>query len=862
MLEKTETNFTQRYTPPNCNSVLAYHLSERRFVYFCEVLRTDEMLDYCYMMVDIDNQKFDQRCFGTHSQGDSQQVMLLNDDDYTYFFYLEFGTVKAYFRAWSFKETPYQFAAGNKDVLNFNAYFLENELDDQGNAGKRIAINLVKQTSFSVVEANLTHTKTFGVLVPRESSDPKSCFCDLKYNTIYSNKGDIILFDEDTRSEISLYRTSEDMAFDTMLCLDRLRAIVFWNGRSEGTKYYIIIRSHPNLKAMRNQRQALFQSSGLPAKIEGMNYYVEESFLYLIDVKTGPLMVNLERPTTVIQWDITPENKLKLFLGDPSNALVHVERQLTFELLPEKAESVFNELYSANKNSYGEWNITYQPLQGNPRGHFWKIEVKGDLIATGKTKITHRFDQFQISEEDDDPTVGDGPNGMNFNAYAHYELFDCYINSTALVITKPITHEVLDSFNIAGLSIVDMLAVGKRQPDNRFWILLKENVVGSFALRFLSFTLNPDVEEEPEISDRIVSDLDPTNKDFKGYSASNVPVISYMDLVHHSSLTVMVESCDPLIIFTDDFVEYYELMGTEEDSSDPNVYLLYAKSDSESMILKKIDTKNCKVSNMILVGSATQAKYFTTGSCQVVKAKIPYFTCVFAGSKVIWYDLVIDFDTSEATLKLVAEYYPYKNMRAEQVVINNDPKEGFFAIRGTRINHHMPHDRGGVLFYQRPGKVVNKYGQGGLLDIDMINLGIGSDYVIALSSNQTVIIDGDDTVLFYQVEEPTLEAHSLVEKEKRQKLQVYIYGHSVKGLTLQEEPEKESPKRTAHYSTRTIVIVGLVIITTVILIAIAVVTWVRKTTYDADDPDQPYRKPADLDINQSNKTSFMKDDLL
>lgn len=864
LLCKSETNFSGRYTPPNCQKVLAYHLSERRFVYFCEVLRTDEMLDYCYMMVDIDNQKFNQRCFGTHAAGDNQQVMLLNDDDYTYFFYLEFGTVKGYFRAWTFKQNPFQFTAGQQDVMSFNSFFLENEIDDQGVSQRRIAIGLVRRTSYSVAEANMTHIKTFGVPVPRLKDDPASCFCDLKYNTIYSRKGDIVLFDEDHKTELTLYSDSEDLRFDTMLCLDRLRAVVFWTGKNTLTKYYLIIRSHPDLRKMRNQRQALFQSSSLPLKIHGMNFYVEESYLYLIDVKRGPLMVNLEKPNIIVQWtDDSPENKLQLFLGDPSNPLAQANTTLTLELLTEKAEYVFNNLYAANKNADGEWNITYHPLQGETKGHFWKIEVKGDLDATGKTKITHRFDQFLIAEPDDDPTIGDGPNGMNFNAYSHYELFDCYINSTALVLTKPISQEVLGSFNITGLSIVDMLAVGKRAAKDNYWILLKENVVGSFALRFLTFTMNGE-EEDPtaDISDRIVSDLDPTNKDFKAYSASNVPVIGYMDLIHHSSLTVMVESCDPLIVFADMFVEYYELVGTQEDSSDSNVYLLYARSDLENLVLKKIDTKNCKVQDLILSGASGQAKYFTTATCQVAKGQLPHFTCVLAGTKVVWFDLVINPETLEASLKAVQEYYPYKNLRAEQVVLNNDPKDGFFAIRGTRLNHHLPHDRGGVMYFHRPSKNTNKYGQGGLLDIDMITLGIGSDYTIALSDNRTLIVDGDDTVLFYRLQDPALEAHSLVDREKKQKLQVYVYGHSVKGLALEEEPEKEAPKRSPHYSRKTVIIAGVAILTALVLLAVSVVAWVRKTAYDSGEPDQPYRKPLEPDLHASNKTSFMRDDLL
>jgi hypothetical protein len=324
------------------------------------------------------------------------------------------------------------------------------------------------------------------------------------------------------------------------------------------------------------------------------------------------------------------------------------------------------------------------------------------------------------------------------------------------------------------------------------------------AVTFTFYASNGTIEG-PLVRSQLRHDLDSSDEDFTAEWTNGFLAYGYIRTTRNDTLEIYAPSCSndkPMI--SDNYVENFELM-THSDSPKlmASILTIYWRNDQSHLTMKRIDRNTCEVKTINILNEPVSAIYFRKGDCRKANAASMSFECLMAGTKIAWLTFTISDDLNSATVKLQGEYFPYMNMLINQVFVNPAANPPYFLITGRRPNHLHLHDGGGILYYEKNVK----FSRGGLLDMDLVDSGISDNFKIQVSKNGTLIVNGNENVLFYNLHEPVLKGHSLVEKEKRHQLKLLVFAWDMFNLGLEQVAMPPEPGRKSSRSSTTVYII-------------------------------------------------------
>lgn len=810
-----EENFNATIEDIDCQHLLSYSLTEEKLSFMCDnSIKRDPLQkkQYCYHMIDFYNKKYYDNCFGRHQLPGQTKIIMNNY--YTYFLANEEGTLKGVYRDWNFTDTEVIDLKSN-DVSSFGAtYTINNYKPD---SVPDIQISIAFHTHYGVVslnQGNLVREYISNTLPRTEDINP--AICSMKSVDVYSRQGQIVITDS-TREEYALFGSQlsddiklTDLKFETMFCVNPLVTIIFWTNDSisSNTRYYTVLRDDSLVHRSRYSRSMLYIAEGLPTDLGDSSFYVDEGILYLTgNAKLGPITLNLRIPNVYLKWTKELDTKLPLTLKDQAEPSNYLNYDMTFLPIDTIQQMQFNTRYDASKMN-AEWNITYKPLNESSEGHFWKVEPNGTEKILAKFENTHRFMTIDIQD------IKEGEK-IKYKAYLNSDLYDIRMNRTTIVFFEPLTNEEICKFPLKN-DVVSIVSVDSIL-NNIHTIVYRDNLLGSHSLKQISYVYKDGNMSEVSEAMLLTKGLDSTDEQFKAIWVDGRLVTTYIRATRNDSMVILAPNCsNDRSLYIDQYVENHEVLYNPNSSKLKYFFgVLYWRNDMTTVQVIKVDLGRCVVKQMRVENLPVSAIHFREASCKPKPSRDNVFDCIFAGSKVVWIEVTVADDLLSVSMKLIEEYHPYLNMIVDQVLVNPYATTPYFLLRGKRPNQIKMHDGGGILYFE---KYNSKFSRGGLLDLDLVNSGISDEFKMQVSSNNTVIVNGNEKVLFYSLQEPVLTGHSLVEQEKRTQIKVIFYGWDVEQVNLMQVPPPPPEKRKSSRSAFIVwsIIAGVAFIITIL----------------------------------------------
>jgi len=808
-----DQNFSKKIPSLRCDKLVSSSLTENRVAVLCENFHPTEYFnDYQYHMIDLELGKYESGSFGPHPQNTTQQTLVLCTLNFVYFIASD-QSIKGVFRDWDFRiKRP--FLLGFKNVTHFSAVFSKATQFDLTD----LVLGVAQKGRYNLVQmfqGDIYNDDSLAI-VPGEGGN-RSVFCPMTNSLTYTKNGNVYLYDE-RMQEFSLFPASNELVLDTLICVDRFTSLVFWRyPKIRGRRYYAVLRDRKDLHSYRLTGQMLFTADGISSSMHRTPYFVDQSDLYLLQPGKGPLVFNLAIPKAFLRWEQLPPREITFTLQDAFLPQFTKEVILTLDFVTDNNASLFTETFLATNNTFGEWNITYLPLNQS-EGHFWKIVPSGPMQESAKLQVTHRFDKLVIFPEAEEIPLDKKEELPKFKSYLSTDNFDVYLNDTHVFLRKPLSTEIIGEFYYLDIELTDIVEAG-RYSTSQHWILFKGVDVASLNFQFMVFDFNTENKdnqiENAEMKEAFWTDLEASDTAFRVSDAGAAPIVGFLRPTLYDRLIILAPNCtgNNEMYFGEDYVDYFDLF-----ERDDHTFVFYASGKERKFKMRRIDgprgeRTSCENTEVELQYNGLEQQYFEEIDCESGPPYPGNIECVLAGTKTVWIKIELTAE-NKAEVTIIREYESYKDLDVEQILISTRHDRRFFLVRGTRMNlfnNLLSHDRGGVLYYDPPGGNSN-FSQGGLPELDLIGSGIGKDYQIAISDNGTVVIDGDDTILFYKLETPKLTGHSLVEREKRHEVIVTIYGYdTIPAKKL--EPIQDNPgNKRKPTKNRTEVIVILAII--------------------------------------------------
>ena len=156
-----------------------------------------------------------------------------------------------------------------------------------------------------------------------------------------------------------------------------------------------------------------------------------------------------------------------------------------------------------------------------------------------------------------------------------------------------------------------------------------------------------------------------------------------------------------------------------------------------------------------------------------------------------------------------------------------------------------------MLYFERNKSRALNHASGGVPGVQLISYGLGLDFTVDISSNNSIILDGGDTVAFFSVEDPTMTAHSLVEKEKKNSIEVYLFGWGLNQTKLTQRPPGPPAKKKSSKSLPVVLcIIGGLVVGSVLVVCLLINCVKKHISQNAE--------PAD-DSGEANYSMVTKD---
>ena len=782
VLCKMNNNFSKIIPKLDCLDLLDFSISDQRFAAIC-LYQNRSKIQYKYHMINFDNGFHESEHYDTKEEFQGGQIVL--NDDYCYFFVLDNGTIKGYYRDWR-TDKEWNFDLGSNSIISFSAVLLRESFSLSKTDLRLSLVESGKYTSCKLIRGRVVKNTTFPILP--SISDKSHSFCSMKYNFLYSQNGKVMIF-ESSGTETTLFSSNPNYELELILCKDIFTSVVFWRDLKSKKVIYTVVKDQANLSSLRLRRQMTFMGESLPGDLYNSRYFIDEHRVYFTDLEQGPTILNTLLPNTMLYWKTLDKSELAIELVDmfmPENTF---EMKVQFSVVNESRKMRFNTLYEAEKNSFGEWSLEYSPLNvidcAKNAGHFWKVVPTEEFSKTNKVEVTNRFEKYNIDKGIEVQA--------KYKAYIHTREYDVYMNDSHIVVADPFdpkTRKVLETGLL--MDVVDILVAGPGAHGEKC-LLVRISSLGVHSLRVVSISESDKIE----ISESLTGSFDADTEELKAVWVKDQPFVGLTKPLEIDLLQIFSPKCGLDKILEIYSVEFYDLIRIESGDLENRLFVIYGQSKEERIKMKQIDIETCAVVDIDFEEDDDLARFFRKADCMEDANDKTLIHCVLGGFRIFWYEFK-HVAENKWSISRKEEYVQYKNFQIQEIKIGLGGSVDFFLLKGERLNQNKYHDGSGVLYYQRNASLSLNHALGGLPTYELVAEGLGQDYTLDISVEEdlVVILDGGESLALYTINEPKLIAHSLVEREKQDIIGVDLYGwDKVPDVMLDQVPPKPPAKK-------------------------------------------------------------------
>lgn len=811
-----------------------------------EVPEMAEFVEVCFMLVDLATHETVVKCFSESVPKSSFRSDMILAPNFIYMFVESIETIKGYYADWEFKNFI--------DIPNLRIVPEASGLSANLVQG---VISLGKSADVVVsLVGDFTHYKIFlskGYIIGnemlsagRDALDSSVGMCVMDNMTLFSGFYGLVALDPKVNVVYNLYGQSATYK-KVLLNLECINNHVSLFYRPSDRKMTVLRDSN----AIQSERTDYQLTVNFPVSLDYLNYnYFSWEELYIMSNSLRPYHFATDTDYTFLQTD-QPEGDIKFKISavyDDNNQAEFTVKYETIEVPTNDTltSDAFKQHWVSEKNSYKlEKNLDHMIGQS----HFWKMEPASSNSAAKKMSLLNRFEQITSISK-----IPPGSNITRCSSFLHGPGIDvCYEDET-FTFSKQFSHEAIASAKFADGYIIDILDLKKtlEDPNDLTYLLVARIDKGvKHIIAIFEFDLSKKSEALRSIDESSFPVLNQAAINIRIAWKGLNPVIGVIDPLKTDTLTLAKNECKQFEGLSElKYIDFYDLFASKKDPTSSNSFVVFSKYNSDELHLYMLDINTCKATKLSISSSVNgdfHMRHFTEAECEFKTDSTTDVQCVFAGFKVVYFEMSIDNLT--ASIKLKENYLPYKNMEPHKILMG----DGFFVLAGSRINDdlNMTHDASGIMYYNRISLGGSGYFSGGLTNLDLLNMGTRRNFRIAVTENRTLIVHAIEKPLYFSINTPKIIITGLTADERDDGLEHVFYGNSKRTVKLWDRSPPQPSSTKMSPLVKTLLIMSMI---TLILILVGAILYLRhKRSGHEEKNNENYLKESEDTL--PNKTA-------